>query len=142
MDPLTAFGLAANIAQFIDFSSKLVSGAYEVYRSVNGATAENADLNTVIEDLNTLTERLNTSTSQRRTDDEKALHHLASECQGLSKGLLNILDTLKLENPNSKWDSLRISWENRRKEKELSSIASRLDRYRSQILLRVSIMIR
>jgi hypothetical protein len=51
MDPLTAVSLAGTILQFIDFSSKLVAGTYEIDRSVSGATAENEDITTVISDL-------------------------------------------------------------------------------------------
>jgi hypothetical protein len=38
MDPLTAIGLAGNILAFIDFGTKLVTAAYEVYESKEGAT--------------------------------------------------------------------------------------------------------
>ncbi|KAL2830898.1 hypothetical protein BDW59DRAFT_140929 [Aspergillus cavernicola] len=40
MDPISAVGFAGTILQFIDFSTKLVEGTYEVYRSANGTTSE------------------------------------------------------------------------------------------------------
>ena len=38
LDPLTAIGLAGNIVQFVDFSSKIVGKANKIYESVDGAS--------------------------------------------------------------------------------------------------------
>lgn len=44
LDPLSAASLAAAILHFVDFGSKIIVSGYETYRSVNGATEENVDL--------------------------------------------------------------------------------------------------
>lgn len=44
VDPFTAFGLAAGIAQFIDFSTSLVSGTIEIYQSLDGISRDHAAL--------------------------------------------------------------------------------------------------
>jgi hypothetical protein len=44
MDPLTALGLASNIVQFVDFTSKLISTAHSLYTSTSGAKAEHLEL--------------------------------------------------------------------------------------------------
>lgn len=49
MDPLTALGLAANIAQFIDFGSKLVSATEEIASA--GQSISVAHLSTIAADL-------------------------------------------------------------------------------------------
>jgi hypothetical protein len=142
MDPLTALGLAGNVVQFVDFTSKLISGAYEVYSSSTGTTAETADLSTVIEDLEVVTRRLTPTLNKPRTDDEIALSNLVSKCQKLSGDLLKVLNKLKSKNPHSKWESVRVTWAAIRKKEHLASIEKRVYNYRNEILLRISIMMR
>ena len=49
MEPLTALGLAASVAQFIDFGSKLVGKTREIARA--GSSVSVADLSTLTSDL-------------------------------------------------------------------------------------------
>lgn len=56
MDPLTALGLAGNIVQFIDFSCKILSDSYEIYRA--GSTSEHEEINFIATDLSTLADRI------------------------------------------------------------------------------------
>ncbi len=44
MDPFASLSIAAAVIQFIDFGSKLVSGTYEIYRSLDGLTDEISEL--------------------------------------------------------------------------------------------------
>lgn len=142
MDPLTALGLASNVVQFVDFSSKLLCGAYEVYSSASGAKAETADLGTVINDLQAVTRRLSPPSTQPRTDDEIALSALVSNCRKLSDDILKVLKKLQSKNPHQKWASLRVAWTSMRKKEKLASLETRLNRYRSEILIRISIMMK
>ena len=70
MDPVTAFGFAASVITFIDFSTKLVGGAYEVYQSQGGRTTENSDISNILEDLQDITEGL--TTNFKATDKHEA----------------------------------------------------------------------
>ena len=58
MDPFTAIGLAASIVQFLEFGRKLVSGAVEIYRNVDGATSSNILLEQITTDLHDLCNEL------------------------------------------------------------------------------------
>lgn len=58
MDPLTALGLAASVVQFLDFSGKLVSGAFVLYKSVDGATSLNSCLEHIARDLSQLCNKM------------------------------------------------------------------------------------
>jgi hypothetical protein len=58
MVPITAVGFAASILNFIEFSSTLVRGTYELYHSASGMTAENAHISNVIADLYEVSEEL------------------------------------------------------------------------------------
>ena len=49
MEPLTALGLAASVAQFIDFGSKLVGKTREIARA--GSSVSVADLSTLTSDI-------------------------------------------------------------------------------------------
>jgi hypothetical protein len=44
MDPLSALSLATSIVQFVDFATKIVHGARQIYQTGESATAENADI--------------------------------------------------------------------------------------------------
>ena len=44
LDPLTAIGLASAIVQFVDYGSKVIGMASEMYKSADGALKDNAEL--------------------------------------------------------------------------------------------------
>jgi len=74
MDPLTALGLAANIIQFVDFASKLLSTGQELYQS--GASAPNLELSLVADDVLLLCTKLKNSSAPysrpaNLTDDDQ-----------------------------------------------------------------------
>jgi hypothetical protein len=141
MDPITAVGFAASILQFIDFSWGVITGTYEVYKSATGTTLENAHINTVVNDLERVTDGL-ISDIEGKTKHEKELCKLADKCHNLSQDLSKILKKLQISEENSKWKSLKVKIASMRKEKEIASIENRLDKYRSQILVRVNFMLR
>jgi hypothetical protein len=141
MDPITAVGFAASILQFIDFSWGVITGTYEVYKSATGTTLENAHINTVVNDLERVTDGL-ISDIEGKTKHEKELCKLADKCHDLSQDLSKILKKLQISEKNSKWQSLRVKIASMRKEKEIASIENRLDKYRSQILVRLNFMLR
>jgi hypothetical protein len=141
MDPVTAIGFAASILTFVDFSWNLITGTYEVYKSSTGTTSETAHISTVIGDLQEVSEGLN-SDVEGKTTHEKYLCKLAGQCNHLSKDLLKILGKLEVTEKDSKWQSLKVKWAGMRKEKEVASIEKRLDRYRSQILIRLNLMLK
>ena len=141
MDPVTAVGFAASILTFVDFSWDLIKGTYEVYKSTTGTTSENASISAVINDLEEVTEGLIFDT-EGKTKHEKALCKLAENCYDLSQDLSKILEKLRFTEKNSKWQSLKVKWASMRKEKEVTSIEKRLDKYRSQILIRLNLIFR
>ena len=71
MDPLTALGLAANIVQFVDFTSKLLSEAHERYKS--GSTADHNDINLLTSDLETLAEDIRSGATSSTINAAKVL---------------------------------------------------------------------
>ncbi|KAL2815396.1 hypothetical protein BDW59DRAFT_153888 [Aspergillus cavernicola] len=140
MDPISAVSFAGMILQFIDFASKLVVGTYEVYRSTGGTTAENVHITAIVNNLNIVTGEMD-SDILGNTKHEKALKVLALKCEALSQNLLTVLEKLKVSDKNSAWQSLRVKWASMRKGDELQNIERRLWKYRSQILLRLTLML-
>lgn len=51
MDPLTAFGLSANVFQVVNFSIDLVSHGYHIYKSTDGTLGEFSDIEKLATDL-------------------------------------------------------------------------------------------
>jgi hypothetical protein len=139
MDPVTAVGFAASILNFIDFSWNLVQGTYEVYKSGSGATAENAQISTILEDLQEVTEGLH-SDLKVGSEYAKQLSKLANNCLGLSRDLTKTLEKLRVKERNS-WQSVKVAWSSMRKKKEVASIEKRLGDYRSEIILRLNMML-
>jgi hypothetical protein len=63
MDPVSAFGVAASVLQFINFTETLLCGTYKIYKSATttGDTKINCDLMTVTTSLKTLSDDLQSS---------------------------------------------------------------------------------
>jgi Fibronectin type III-like domain len=51
METLAIVGLIGNVVQFVDFSGKLIAKSTELYRSSEGALAENIDVETATNHL-------------------------------------------------------------------------------------------
>lgn len=132
MDPLTAFGLSANVFQVVNFSIDIVSQGYRIYKSTDGTLDEFSDvgkLATDLTDCNTLLldylHRIDplrqspavrsdsqttlvpntdaTSKPQRfLNSDEQALAELCRDCNRIADTLLLKLVKVKLKPGSSK----------------------------------------
>lgn len=99
----TALGLAGNVVEFVDFSSKLLGSAYEIYKSAEGLTEEHAHLAKIQKDFRDFIDRIDqqssgqtatTISSTSRSKDEEALEKLAGECRKVAVKLLGTLNDL------------------------------------------------
>lgn len=96
MEPLSAIGLAANIIQFVEVGINITSGAVEIYRSTDGSTSEDATLQAVAAELKNWSFQFSTqSCSSAQSEEEKAIYRLSSECQKISKDLLELITKTK-----------------------------------------------
>lgn len=151
LDPLTAISLASAIVQFVDFGSQLIRGGSEIYKSSDGALAENSEL----EDITTKIDQLNrkvlssvpTHSGQPPTPDEEALTELAESCRTVAGELLVLLRDLKVVHPlgvHRKWDSLRkaIASQSPWNKEKIKALETRLGRLQEQITRRIVIMMR
>lgn len=54
MEPLTALSIAAAVVQFVDFSSSIIQGAVDNYKSASSQAIRNHELATIAQDLSRL----------------------------------------------------------------------------------------
>lgn len=134
-----AVGFAASILTFIDISHQITSGTLEVAKS--GSTSENENLEVIIKDLHDITQKLSCDTLGN-SQHEQALKSLASECKELSNELVKVLQKLKTTAGSSKWKSIRVVLRNMWKKGEIAELEARLDKYRSQILFRMVMILK
>lgn len=134
MDPLSALGLTSAILQIIDFSSKLISGAAEIYSSASGTTAQFEDSDRTIQSLENLTRRLDVRTTGGPLSiQERNLLQVKHGCEGLSRDIQSIISSTKTKKPESKLASWAASWRVMRRRGKLKKLEGRLDRYRAQV---------
>jgi hypothetical protein len=154
MDPITAVGFAASILTFIEFGYEIVTGTLEIAKS--GSTSENIHVSVVIGDLHEVVKSLspppsNSSTiplgnlpgkSSAMSGHERALERLAEKCQELSNELVTLLENLSIAPGSSLWASARVSLRNMRKKGKIADLENKLDKYRSEILVRIVLMLK
>ena len=136
LDPVTAFALAGNVIQFIDFGCNLLSESLDLYRSATGTTVENIELEIVAKDIQDNIAPLRISARSFPT----ASHYskLLQSCESVAQELLSAVEKLRVEDgPHRRWRSfgkaLRSIW----KKEEISKLQGRLGTLREQIVFRV-----
>jgi pyruvate-formate lyase-activating enzyme len=143
LDPLSAIGLAASIVQFVDYSTELIKGSLEKYRSVSGATEENESLEIVIKEMKVLSLRLLPIPGSDPSEDEKAIRRVAAECRILSGQILDLLEKVKAKNSKSKIKAaLFAAIKGKFYEAERLELERRLANCRSQLELQLSLLSR
>ncbi|KAJ6084564.1 hypothetical protein N7486_011364 [Penicillium sp. IBT 16267x] len=139
MDPLTAISLAGNIISFIDFPYQVIAGVNKVLDSSSGMTPESAQFSALVEDLNGITQNL-VSNVAARTENEKQLCILATNCHVLSGEICQVLRSLKVGDKKSKWQGMMVKMKSMWMNKEIEAIERRLNSYQSEILIRLHVM--
>ena len=148
MDPVSALGVAASVAQFVDFAGTLFSGTYQIYKSATGQTKFNFDLMTITTSLNTLNNDIRSSLD-RATSDGKTLSKADVEidaiCRGCSKvagQLILALEKLKAQEGHNFWESFRKALQTVWHKNEVESLGKQLETFRMQITLRINVALR
>jgi hypothetical protein len=98
-EAFSILGIAANIAQYLDYARKLVSGGIEMYKSASGARDEHQALKLIVDDIISLhlcNEYRPADTGPQASIDEIAFRKLAVECEPLADKLLAILRDLEV----------------------------------------------
>lgn len=142
MDPVSTVSLASSILTFVEFAWNLVGGAFEIYRSVDGTLDENARLDDVQDELDSLSDLLSVQPTCK-TRAERRIARVAEDCRADSKTLQVLLKEIAgSRNNRAVWRSLKASWLSIRSRKDVAELKDRLQEYRSEALLHVSLLLR
>lgn len=142
MESLAALSLVAAVVQFVDFSTKLIRNAKDIYQSSSGLTKENQNLEYVVGELEKLSLRLVPPVTGQQNDDELALCRLAYECRKLSNELLKLFKELMPRDSTSKRAVVRSTLKGLWNNKSIQALEKRLDSCRSQLALQLTSMAR
>ena len=104
METLAIIGLVGNIVQFVNYSGKLISKSTELYRSSEGALAENIDTETATNHLVLLNSKLQSAAA---TTGDSTLESLCKSCSITADQLLAALDKVKVKGKQDKWKSIQ-----------------------------------
>jgi hypothetical protein len=134
MDPLSAFSLAVNIIQIVDFSSKLVMATAE------RELVEHSELKSITEhlpkQLNELDIVLKAKEPQKNLlEYEKNLMQLGQECNGVAAELLAALEKVRVQGTYKRWNSCRQALLTIWHRDNIDTLEKRLKRFREQMVI-------
>jgi NACHT domain len=142
-EAIAAFGLAANIVQFVDFGSRVTTKFWKFYKSASDSLSDKLDLRTMNSDLQQILADLQESLALCN-DVDTSLIQLARECSKVAVELHNVLKCLhSLHESFAKEEmrfrnvikTLKAAFKDVWRENEIESLQCRLDRFRSQLTL-------
>lgn len=118
MDPLTATSIAAAVVQFVDFTARLLSSGWLVYRSATGQNLDSLDVSAVSRDLVALTTGISNAIldgqvtgalgdSAHKFYSDKELLRLCEDCTSIAAEIEGVLPlTTRYLNAERKSDGL------------------------------------
>ena len=150
MEAIAAFGLACNVIQVVDFSTKVAAKCKELYK--DGASSENKDIESMAKHLTDLSTGLKSPSAVQRPgsvphscqdeQDLQDLQELAQKCSGTATELIGEIQKLCIHDRRKKRDVLRkavkVIWE----KDAIEDIQKRLEKYRSALDTRILINLR
>jgi hypothetical protein len=136
---LAAFGLAGDIIQFVDYSSKIVSKYKEIHHSTSGTSKDAVDLAIVYQDLENICSNLSAGAAQA-SQPPGGLAHLAMQCAKCTEELLQMLSKVRAKDPNSKWQSTRAALKSAWSSSEIKRVQEKVIDYRSQLVLHMQLL--
>ena len=152
MDPLTAVSLAGTIVQFVDFGSKLLTNAQELYRSTAGTLTTNQELELVTADLHSLVVKLRQSfhvtgdtlpLTRKEQEEQETFQKICNEATKVAAELLERLDRLKVKGSrHRKWESFRQAVRSAWSKDEVTALVHRLRCFKETLETRTLFSIR
>jgi|SRR5271156_5630563 len=142
MDPLTALGVASSVVQFVDFTSKLISGSYELYKSDYGVVEATSSLEALTSNLIAVSNDLSRSLKASKSIP-KELELLCKECVAEASKLLSVLESLKVEGSDRRlWKSFKTALKTIWSQDKIDSFQGRLDSFRQQITMSIVVSLK
>ncbi|KAF7861959.1 hypothetical protein EAF04_007840 [Stromatinia cepivora] len=150
MNPLDALSLAGTIIQFVDFSSKVIAGTNELYRSGAQSLNVHQQLGLAADDLSKLSKRLSDSYSDLcgnrviPTPTDNSFICICKNAMEVSTELNSKLSSLKVTATGKcrKWQTLKQALKSVWSEKELTDLKNRLALLRDSIQMHIVVDLR
>ncbi|KAJ5381213.1 uncharacterized protein N7496_003641 [Penicillium cataractarum] len=140
LDPFTSLSLACAVCQFLHFSGTLFSKSRKIYKSATGYDEGTDSLLGITNDLHSLTANLKPPIDPNSlTPEETELVNLGDRCKRTANELLLVLNDLQDSN-TSRWSSFRAALKTMWKQDRIDEMAKKLESYRLQLILRLTIM--
>ena len=147
MDPVTAWSLACNIIQVVDFSINVASTCRELYK--NGTVAGNKEMELMAGHLDGLRSSLLSSSviqgsniSQLLHDDERKLEELATKSSQTAAELVAELQSLNVEGPHKRRQAITKTIKGFRGSRKIESLQAKLKQYQELLNTRILISLR
>lgn len=139
MDPFSALSGAAAIAQFVDYSIKLLASARDIHRSSAGILREFADLDTTTTRLvglcNDLDKPLKENTTGRPLSlNDAQIQKISVDCKRIGTELLAILEKLSISRKLGKWKSLKLAITAQLEKGQIERLGSQLQNLRQELV--------
>jgi hypothetical protein len=136
MEPLSAFGLAVNIIQVVDFSATLLREAYELHQSSTGQTAEHAELKQIAESLSQMCHALSVPSHRQRGLGVAGAEILtvAASAKAVAEDLIAVIERLRVKDGGSRhWRTFRQALATLWKKSKIERYEKRLVAMRGQL---------
>jgi hypothetical protein len=138
MDPVTAFGLAANIVQFVVWGAHFVDNARQVIKSGEGMASQTKTWLDFATESQRFSNKLIPPDPSRLMGDEKALCNLATQCREISGSITALLDKIKPKDSKAKMQVIWSMLKAKHYESDVNELQDSLDLCQGQLHMQLS----
>jgi hypothetical protein len=147
LDPLSAFSVACNLLQVLDFGLKALTKAIDYRQASDGALPEHRDLGDVLNTLKSLNIDLQSSMvecgkTNPLSKAQARLEEANNKCLLVSTDFIDLLDRLKVKNQSALLECLRMGFKTLWYKDEMNRIKSTLSQVRDNLNIALLIYIR
>ncbi|KAG0648144.1 hypothetical protein D0Z07_6009 [Hyphodiscus hymeniophilus] len=147
MDPLTALSLAGTVIQFVDFGTKLLGTAGELYKSTTGSLGVHTEIELTASDLRAVIVKLRgsvpVSASQSIDDPWRIFAQICDEAASVADELVERLTQLRVKHGKHRvWHTIQSVVKTLWSPKEIAALQKRLSGFREALVTRVVVSIR
>jgi hypothetical protein len=139
MDPMSALSSASYCAQFVDYTSLMISGSTEICKSPDGELIDYSHLEGVANRLLVLSNDIQIPDEVPSHDAVvsvgQELTELCEECSNISGQLLSALVILQFHGREEKWPSVRHALRSLWNQEQIDTLQMRLETFRHRLVV-------
>jgi hypothetical protein len=146
LDPISALSSASCCAQFVDYTSLMISGSTEICKSSDGDLIDHNHLEGVANRLLVLSNDIQipnrVSSLNQVVSVEQELTELCEECGSISRQLLSALIMLQFHGRKEKWPSIRHALRSIWSQEQINTLQKQLDYFRHRLVVDILLSLR